>query len=114
MRSQGRAVVRKFSAAIAAGRPPAREALDGVLVFTGGALLVAPGFVTDAFGAALLAPPTRALVRRWIVHHYGGRFVTFVAGAPRRGRRRPPGAGDGDGYDAEGTAVDVDRRELDR
>jgi UPF0716 protein FxsA len=114
MRSQGRAVVRKFSAAIAAGRPPAREALDGVLVFTGGALLVAPGFVTDAFGAALLAPPTRALVRRWIVHHYGGRFVTFVAGAPRRGRRGPPGPGDGDAYDVEGTAVEVDRRELDR
>jgi UPF0716 protein FxsA len=111
VRSQGRAVVRNFSAAIAAGRPPAREALDGVLVFTGGALLVAPGFVTDVFGALLLAPPTRALVRRWIVHHYTGRFVTFIAGAPRRRRRPPNGSG---GYDMEGTAVDVDRQELDR
>jgi UPF0716 protein FxsA len=114
VRSQGRAVVRKFSAAIAAGRPPAREALDGALVFTGGALLIAPGFVTDVFGILLLAPPTRALVRRWIVHHYAGRFVTFVAGAPRRGRRGRGEAGDGDGYDVEGTAVEVDRRELER
>jgi UPF0716 protein FxsA len=111
MRSQGRAVVRNFSAAIAAGRPPAREALDGALVFIGGALLVAPGFVTDVVGAVLLVPPTRALVRRWIVHHYAGRFVTFVAGAPRR---KGQGPGGGDPYDVEGTAVELDRHELDR
>lgn len=119
MRSQGRLVVRRFSAAVAAGRPPAREALDGALVFAGGALLMAPGFVTDVAGAAMLAPPTRALLRRWIVRHYAGRFVTFLAGAPRRGRR--PGAGPGTGpagravaYDVEGTAVEADSRELDR
>lgn len=118
MRSQGRRVVRNFRAAVAAGRPPGREALDGALVFTGGALLVAPGFLTDVFGVTLLAPPTRALVRRWVVHHYGGRLVTFVAGAPRRARRgdggpRSPGAS-GVGYDVEGTAVDADSRELEQ
>jgi UPF0716 protein FxsA len=111
VRSQGRRVVRNFRDAIAAGRPPTREALDGALVFTGGALLIAPGFVTDVFGAALLAPPARSLIRRWIVHHYSGRFITFVSGAPRGGpwRRRGPGGPD---YDVEGTSVDVDSREL--
>jgi len=114
MRSQGRAVIGNFRAAIGAGRPPAREALDGALVFGGGALLMAPGFVTDVFGALLLAPPTRALVRRWIVHHYASRFLTFVAPSRRRGG---PNASRGSGrsgsrYDVEGTAVEIDRREL--
>lgn len=127
MRSQGRAVVRNFSAAVAAGRPPGREALDGVLVFVGGALLMAPGFASDVVGAGLLAPPTRALMRRWIMRHHAGRLITWIAGAPRRTRNRrasPSGRGEpphSGGYDVEGTAVDLngtagerDRQQLDR
>jgi UPF0716 protein FxsA len=127
MRSQGRAVIRNFSAAVAAGRPPGREALDGVLVFTGGALLMAPGFVTDIVGGAMLAPPTRALLRRWILHHYAGRLITWIAAAPGRARNRgaaasargePPHSGgydvDGTAVDADGTAAERDRQQLDR
>src|SRR3954453_8935022 len=58
MRSQGRAVWRRFNETLAAGRPPAREVLDGVLVIFGGALLLTPGFVTDIFGLLFLLPPT--------------------------------------------------------
>ena len=43
MRSQGRAAWRRFNVALQAGRPPAREVLDGVLVIFGGALLLTPG-----------------------------------------------------------------------
>src|SRR5437764_11220036 len=64
MRSQGRAAWRRFQAALSEGRVPARETLDGVLVVFGGAFLLAPGFITDVVGALLLAPPTRALIRR--------------------------------------------------
>jgi UPF0716 protein FxsA len=94
LRSQGRAVWRRFRAALAAGRPPAREIVDGALIIFGGALLLTPGFVTDVFGMLLLVPPTRAVVRRVLV-----RRMTFgvVSG------RYPPG------YDVEGTAVDVER-----
>src|ERR687886_1821280 len=53
MRSQGRAAWRRFNAAIAEGRPPAREVLDGVLVIFGGALLLTPGFLTDVLGVVL-------------------------------------------------------------
>jgi UPF0716 protein FxsA len=97
LRSQGRSVWRRFRAALAQGRPPAREVADGALIILGGALLLTPGFVTDAFGFLLLLPPTRAVVRRVLV-----RRITFglvVGGAGRR-----PG-----GYDVEGTAVDVER-----
>src|SRR3979411_3258961 len=58
MRSQGRAVWRRMSAAATAGRPPGREVLDGALILIGGVLLMVPGFITDALGIALLLPPT--------------------------------------------------------
>ncbi|HWH11893.1 MAG TPA: FxsA family protein [Solirubrobacteraceae bacterium] len=108
VRAQGRAVLRNFQAAIAAGRPPAREALDGALVFVGGALLIAPGFITDVIGAILLIPPTRSIVRRLIVRHYAGRVLGYVTrtGPGRRGPDRPG--------DIDGTAVDIDVSELPR
>ncbi len=85
MRSQGRAAWRSFQAALASGRPPAREVLDGVLVVFGGALLLTPGFVTDLLGVGLLLPPTRALARRRLV----GRFAGRVAGGTAKGFRFP-------------------------
>jgi UPF0716 protein FxsA len=87
MRSQGRAAWRRFNAAIAEGRAPAREALDGVLVIFGGALLLTPGFATDVFGLLLLLPPTRAVIRRVLVRAMANRFVITVATPP--GAQRP-------------------------
>ncbi|HEU0317452.1 MAG TPA: FxsA family protein, partial [Solirubrobacteraceae bacterium] len=85
VRSQGRAVLRDFSAAIAAGRPPAREALDGALVFVGGALLIVPGFVTDGLGLLLLFPPTRVVARRSAKRRFRNR-VAYLGGLQRGGR----------------------------
>ena len=99
MRSQGRAAWRRFQAALAEGRMPGREVLDGVLVIFGGAFLLTPGFVTDVLGAILLAPPTRALVRRVLVRRFvPGMIVTRAA------RWRSP--------DVEGTAVEVEPKQL--
>ena len=42
-RSQGRRAWRRFNEALRAGRPPAREVMDGALVLFGGALLLTPG-----------------------------------------------------------------------
>src|SRR3954447_2130413 len=53
-RSQGRAAWRRFNLALQSGRVPAREVLDGALVLFGGALLLAPGFLTDLVGILLL------------------------------------------------------------
>jgi UPF0716 protein FxsA len=100
MRVQGRAAWRRFNEAIAAGRVPAREVLDGVLVVFGGALLLTPGFVTDVFGLTFLLPPTRALLRRLLVRRFAGRFR--VSGPPPRSA----------GFDVDGTATDVDPRTL--
>ena len=97
---------RAFLAAARGGRVPAREAADGALVLFGGALLLTPGFVTDALGLALLLPPTRAVVRRALLAVTMRRFpAAGVAGmaASRFGRtRRPrPRVVDADVIDAE-------------
>jgi UPF0716 protein FxsA len=104
MRSQGRAAWRRFNEALAAGRVPAREVFDGVLVIFGGALLLTPGFVTDVFGALFLLPPTRAVLRRVLVRRFAGR----VLGPRGRGGRGGPG---GD-VDVDGTASELDPRAL--
>jgi UPF0716 protein FxsA len=103
MRTQGRAAWRRFNQAVAAGRVPAREVLDGVLVIFGGALLLTPGFVTDVFGLAFLLAPTRALIRRLLVRRVAGRFVVATPGSARRR---------GAGFDVDGTASEVDPRTL--
>jgi UPF0716 protein FxsA len=108
MRSQGRVAWRRFNVALQAGRPPAREVLDGVLVIFGGALLLTPGFLTDILGVVLLLPPSRAIVRRVLVRRFAARMIA----AATRGRPRPPGpAGP---IDVEGRAVEVDADHLPR
>jgi UPF0716 protein FxsA len=105
MRSQGRAAWRRFNEALRAGRVPAREVADGVLVIFGGALLLTPGFLSDIVGVLFLFPPTRALIRRVFLRQAMKRITVSMVGvqAPYRG-----GAQRSD--DVEGTAVDVDRR----
>jgi UPF0716 protein FxsA len=99
MRSQGRAAWRRFNDATQAGRVPAREVLDGVLVIFGGALLLTPGFISDMLGLLLLLPPTRAVMRTLLVRRFAHRMVvSMTAPRPRAGRA----------FDVEGTAVDVD------
>src|ERR671930_379371 len=75
LRSQGRAVWRRFNAALQAGRMPHREVQDGVLVIFGGAFLITPGFITDVFGLAMLLPPTRAVIRRLAMRAIGRRMA---------------------------------------
>lgn len=108
LRSQGRQVWQRFRATLAAGQPPAREVLDGALVITGGALLLAPGFITDLVGALLLVPPTRALVRRGILRNAGSRLFATRSGPTGASRRRRPDS------DIDATAHDVDPEHLDR
>src|SRR4051794_3206438 len=94
-RSQGRAAWRRFNLALQSGRVPARETLDGALVLFGGALLLAPGFITDAFGILLLLPPTRAVIRAVLVRRFAGVMIASARRGP--GPRRPP-----QHYDVEG------------
>jgi UPF0716 protein FxsA len=102
LKSQGRAVWRRFSKTMAAGRVPHREVLDGAMVIFGAAFLITPGFLTDVLGILLLLPPSRAVLRRFVVRALKGRMVLEVAGAATR--RRGRGA---DRFDVDGTATEL-------
>ncbi len=60
---EGIATWKKLRATMARGEVPSRELTDGALIICGGALLLTPGFITDAVGLFLLFPPTRASVK---------------------------------------------------
>lgn len=106
LRHQGRGAWRRFNEAIAQRRFPGREVADGLLIAIGGTLLLTPGFVTDVFGAILLIPPTRALVRRLMRGYVTRRFV--IVGAPGPGPTSGPAR---PAYDYESTAEDLDEDE---
>jgi UPF0716 protein FxsA len=96
LRSQGRAVWRRFNQELERGSMPHREVVDGVLVIFGGAFLITPGFLTDIVGLLLLLPPTRSLVRPVVMRRLGRRFVT-TATRPRPSSQE---------YDVDGTATE--------
>jgi UPF0716 protein FxsA len=110
LRAQGRAAIDRVSLAVSEQRAPGRVAIEGALGFVGAALLVVPGFVTDALGTLLLVPPTRKLARRWISRRYLGRVIGFAVTAGRFASRdrgvRPA--------DVESTAVEDDLDQLGR
>jgi UPF0716 protein FxsA len=100
LRSQGRAVWRRFNEAMATGRMPHREVQDGVAVIFGGAFLITPGFLTDVVGLALLVPPTRSLILRLAAKRIARRVSARVSVV------RGPGPEPGRAYDVEGTATE--------
>jgi len=126
LRYQGRSAWRRFNEALRAGKTPTREVVDGVLVVTGGLLLLIPGFITDIFGLILILPPTRAPVRGLVTAYaqsnlvvkvgttaYGGASSVWQRRAGRGRRDAPPEAEPAiRGYDVEGTAVEVDQRQI--
>jgi UPF0716 protein FxsA len=120
MRQQGRAAWMRFNRALAEGRVPGREVIDGVLIIFGGALLLTPGFISDFLGLILLLPPTRAVVRAVLVRRFGARLVANATGGAQmrfggmfRGGGGRPGASGRAGYEddvVDSTAHEVRRR----
>lgn len=102
LKHQGRSVWRRVIAAVSEGRVPSRELVDGAIVVFGGALLVMPGFVTDALGLFMIMPVTRPLARRLAGRWLRRRQTRSGERDRMRGRRRP----DTEDYDVEGTATE--------
>jgi UPF0716 protein FxsA len=67
LRQQGLATLARAQAEMDAERLPVRELFDGVCLVFGGALLLTPGFLTDAIGFALLIPPLRVVLGRGVM-----------------------------------------------
>jgi UPF0716 protein FxsA len=109
MRREGWSVWRRANDQLASGRIPTRELLDGMLVMFGGALLLTPGFITDAVGLLLILPPTRAVLRPWLLRRLQARVqsATVVMGA---GAGFPAAGFGGSGFPSRAWASGVDGR----
>jgi UPF0716 protein FxsA len=111
LKHEGRAAWRRFNEALAERRIPAKEVADGFLVILGGALLIAPGFITDIFGILFLIPPTRALARKVLTRFTVGRVaVVGFPGGSMGGFGRGPrgGAGGASGANGANRSYDYD------
>lgn len=95
LRQQGLATLLRANQRLNSGELPAKEVAEGLILAVGGALLLTPGFVTDAIGFACLLPVTRNLFVRQVIKHLvvvgGGRSGTsfgsgFSSGPFSQGR----------------------------
>ncbi|MDQ2649999.1 MAG: FxsA family protein [Actinomycetota bacterium] len=103
-KSQGIAVLARVQRTVAAGKVPSAELVDGALIIFAGALMIAPGFISDCVALLLLLPPTRFPVRSFILGRIragGGLVTTLGQTGWRFTTQRAGGAGDPEVWDAE-------------
>lgn len=100
LKQQGTDLLMRAGQRLNEGSLPARELAEGFLLALAGAFLLTPGFVTDAFGFALLMPPVRLALVSNVVKLLAPRMV--VGGGSPFGQR-PEGFGrqGADGFDGD-------------
>ncbi len=64
LRRQGLATLTRGLGRLQRGEVPAQEMAEGILLAISGALLLTPGFVTDAVGFTFLLPASRVVIAR--------------------------------------------------
>ncbi|WP_371224820.1 FxsA family protein [Roseovarius sp. 2305UL8-3] len=102
VRTQGAMAMNNLRASFSRLEDPSEPLAHGAMILVSGALLLTPGFFTDAVGFALLMPPVRSAVfgylrKRITVQRFD------MGGHPQHPRHTP---GDDSVIDAEYTEVD--------
>lgn len=82
VRAQGFSTIQHVRRTMDAGELPAVAIIEGIFLLLAGALLLTPGFLTDAIGFCCLVPPLRRAV---IVRFIESRIVGTHRAAARRG-----------------------------
>lgn len=67
LRLEGLATLHRVQEKLQAGQIPDIELLEGIMLIVGGALLLTPGFVTDAIGFTCLIPGLRQPIARSLI-----------------------------------------------
>ena len=85
VRAQGFSTIMRIRRNLDAGEIPAVAIIEGAFLLVAGALLLTPGFLTDAIGFGCLIPPLRrALIMRFIETRMIRPHDPHDPGAPRR------------------------------
>ncbi len=84
LRIQGLSTLTRAQQKLQENELPAREILEGMGLVVAGALLLTPGFFTDAVGFLLLFPPTRI----WLAGRIAERMIVSAAAGQHPGTTR--------------------------
>jgi len=82
VRKEGRRAWEALLSAFSTGRMPGKELADAALILVGGALLITPGFVTDAIGLFCVVPATRPFARSLLARLVSQRVLTVTGPFP--------------------------------
>lgn len=91
LRIQGLSTLTRAQRKLQENELPANEILEGMGLVVAGALLLTPGFFTDAVGFLLLLPPTRI----WLVKRVAARMVVSASVSMHGHRHRDDDVIDG-------------------
>ncbi|MDH5258879.1 MAG: FxsA family protein [Gammaproteobacteria bacterium] len=69
LRMQGISTFQRVQSTMQRGEIPALEMMEGLILLISGALLLTPGFFTDAIGFIALIPPARRAFIMWALKH---------------------------------------------
>lgn len=95
VRSQGAREMQKLRGSFSELQDPTEPLANGAMILFSGALLLTPGFFTDAVGFALLIPPVRAAVFQYAKSRVN--VTSFQMGpGPQHARRPDDSVIDGD------------------
>ncbi|MDA7427676.1 FxsA family protein [Primorskyibacter aestuariivivens] len=88
VRQQGLQAIQNLQKSFSELQDPTRPLADGAMILISGALLLTPGFFTDAVGFALLMPPVRKVIYEYLrkrvkVHRFE------MGQGPQHPRRHP-------------------------
>ena len=92
LRYQGLETLMRGTQKMRSGQMPAQEVAEGLLLAVAGALMITPGFVTDAIGFLILFPPTRLMIAHMMLarmqtHSFRGTENTHQQGSSDQSER---------------------------
>lgn len=101
VKREGLNVIRRVQNGLSSGTLPTNELANGAMIFFASALMLTPGFLTDALGLAMLISPIRAVLRPPLISFFkkrvevrtstigGGMFPGGPGGSGPFGRPTP-------------------------
>lgn len=107
-RWQGTQTLAKYQEALSQGRIPHQELIDGLLILVAGAVLLTPGFLTDAAGFLLLIPGVRQLIRNRL-----SRTIMEKVGDQSNARNSTPPSSDASGKTRADNTLDIEAEIID-